>query len=48
VLRIGTPLPTKDFKAKDKQELAHLLQEHVAALLDECHKPLVRAESELP
>jgi len=40
VLRIGTPLPTKDFKAKDKQGLALKLQQQVAALLDECHQPV--------
>ena len=40
VLRIGNPLSTKDFKAKDKQELALVLQQQVAFLLDECHKPL--------
>ncbi len=40
VLRIGNPLPTKDFKAKDKQELALVLQRQVAYLLDECHKPV--------
>jgi len=39
VLRIGTPLPTKDFKAKDKQALALELQQQVAELLDECHQP---------
>jgi 1-acyl-sn-glycerol-3-phosphate acyltransferase len=39
VLRIGTPLPTKDFKAKDKQALALKLQQQVAELLDECHQP---------
>jgi len=39
VLRIGTPLPTKDFKAKDKQTLALALQQQVAELLDECHQP---------
>jgi len=40
VLRIGQPLPSKDFKAKDKQALAALLQQRVAELLDECHLPL--------
>jgi 1-acyl-sn-glycerol-3-phosphate acyltransferase len=42
VLRIGTPLPTSDFNAKDKQELALKLQQQVAELLDECHQPLVK------
>ncbi len=42
VLRIGTPLPTKNFKAKDKRELALKLQQQVAELLDECHQPLVK------
>lgn len=41
VLRIGNPLSTKDFKAKDKQELALVLQRQVALLLDECHKPVI-------
>ncbi|RUM33510.1 MAG: 1-acyl-sn-glycerol-3-phosphate acyltransferase [Desulfobulbus sp.] len=40
VLRIGAPLPTKDFQAKDKQELARKLQKLVASLLDQCHQPL--------
>lgn len=40
LLRIGTPMPTAGFKAKDKQELAALLQQRVAELLDECHLPL--------
>lgn len=40
VLRLGTPMPTAGFKAKDKQELAALLQQRVAELLDECHLPL--------
>jgi len=39
VLRIGTPLPTKDFKAKDKQALALQLEQQVAELLDDCHQP---------
>ena len=42
-LRIGKPVPTAGFKAKDKQELAHRLQREVAALLDECHQPLEEA-----
>ncbi len=42
VLRIGKPLSTGDFKAKDKQELALKLQQQVAELLDECHQPLVQ------
>lgn len=40
VLRIGTPLSTKNFKAKDKQELAAILQQRVAELLDSCHLPV--------
>ncbi len=40
VLRIGTPISTKNFKAKDKQILASILHEKVAGLLDECHLPL--------
>ena len=40
VLRIGTPIATKDFKAKDKRMLADTLREKVAELLDECHQPL--------
>ena len=39
VLRIGTPLPTKDFKTKDKHGLALHLQQQVAELLDDCHQP---------
>ncbi len=39
VLRIGTPVSTKDFKAKDKQMLAGILYRKVAELLDECHLP---------
>jgi 1-acyl-sn-glycerol-3-phosphate acyltransferase len=39
VLRIGRPISTKDFQAKDKQELACKLHDEVAALLDPCHKP---------
>ena len=39
LLRLGSPLPTAGFKAKDKQELATLLQQRVAGLLDECHLP---------
>ena len=42
VLRIGTPLPTRDFKAKDKRELALQLEQQVAELLDECHQPLLK------
>ena len=40
VLRIGEPLSTKDFKAKDKQKLAGILQQQVAGLLDDCHGQL--------
>lgn len=40
VLRIGQPLPTAGFKDKDKQELAALLHQRVAELLDACHLPL--------
>ncbi len=40
VLRIGQPMPTKNFQARDKQELALKLREQVASLLDQCHKPL--------
>ena len=39
VLRIGRPVSTKDFKAKDKQMLAGILHQKVAELLDECHLP---------
>lgn len=42
VLRIGKPLPTRDFKAKDKQELALKLQQQVAELLEEYHQPLLK------
>ncbi len=40
VLRFGTPLPTRNFKAKDKKELAQTLQCQVAGLLDESHQPV--------
>jgi 1-acyl-sn-glycerol-3-phosphate acyltransferase len=40
VIRIGKPLSTKEFKAKDKQMLAEILQRQVAELLDECHRPI--------
>jgi 1-acyl-sn-glycerol-3-phosphate acyltransferase len=40
VLRIGAPMSVSNFKAKDKQELAALLQQRVAALLDARHLPL--------
>lgn len=39
VLRIGTPIPTTDYKSKDKQKLALLLHDRVAQLLDEQHLP---------
>ncbi|WP_339136217.1 MAG: lysophospholipid acyltransferase family protein [Candidatus Electrothrix sp. GW3-4] len=45
VLRIGTPIPTKEFKAKDKQMLAELLHQKVAELLDECHRPLPESQN---
>lgn len=44
VLRIGEPVPTSGFKAKEKQALAALLHERVAALLDPCHLPLASAQ----
>uniref|UniRef100_UPI004056556A lysophospholipid acyltransferase family protein n=1 Tax=Candidatus Electronema sp. TaxID=2698783 RepID=UPI004056556A len=44
VLRIGTPMLTAGFKAKDKQELAALLQQRVAELLEPCHLPLVERD----
>ncbi|MCI5133763.1 MAG: 1-acyl-sn-glycerol-3-phosphate acyltransferase [Candidatus Electrothrix sp. AW2] len=44
VLRIGTPISTKDFQAKDKQMLAGILHQKVAELLDECHLPLPAAQ----
>lgn len=40
VLRFGTPLPTKDFKAKDKKNLAITMQQQVAGLLDACHQSM--------
>ena len=45
VLRIGKPISTKDFKAKDKQMLAGILHQKVAELLDECHRPLPELEN---
>lgn len=44
VLRIGSPLAIKDFKVKDKQELADILQHQVAQLLDSCHLPLPKPQ----
>ena len=41
VLRIGAPMPISNFKAKDKQKLAALLQQRVAALLDAHQLPLL-------
>lgn len=46
VLRIGTPLSTKEFKAKDKQMLAKILQQRVEELLDERHRQLPSPESQ--
>ena len=40
VLRIGQPIPTKDFQARDKQKLAQKLHDEVATLLEPCHKPI--------
>jgi 1-acyl-sn-glycerol-3-phosphate acyltransferase len=40
ILRIGAPMSVSNFKAKDKQELAALLQQRVTALLDDRHLPL--------
>ncbi len=48
VLRIGTPISTKNFKAKDKQMLAGILHEKVAGLLDECHLPLPASPANPP
>ncbi|CAK8724499.1 1-acyl-sn-glycerol-3-phosphate acyltransferase [Candidatus Electrothrix laxa] len=45
VLRIGKPISTKDFKAKDKQMLTGILHQKVAELLDECHLPLPEQEN---
>ena len=38
VLRIGHPVSTSGFKAKDKRVLAETLQQKVTELLDECHR----------
>ncbi|MCI5222218.1 MAG: 1-acyl-sn-glycerol-3-phosphate acyltransferase [Candidatus Electrothrix sp. AR4] len=46
VLRIGAPLSTKQFKAKDKQELAATLRHQVDALLDACHRQLPEADGD--
>ncbi|MCI5212775.1 MAG: hypothetical protein D3910_29185, partial [Candidatus Electrothrix sp. ATG2] len=46
VLRIGRPVSTKDFKAKDKQMLAGILHQKVAELLDECHLPLPEPQTD--
>lgn len=39
-IRIGKPLPTAHYKAKDKQELAAALYDEVAKLLDPGHHPV--------
>lgn len=46
VLRIGKPISTKDFKAKDKQLLAELLHQRVAELLDHRHLPLPETQQQ--
>ncbi len=43
-IRIGTPIPTSGYTAKDKQELALLLQQRVAELLDPQYRPLPQAD----
>lgn len=40
VLRIGKPIPTRDFKPKDKQILARHLHDEVASLLDPEQQPV--------
>lgn len=37
IIRIGKPMPTVQYKTKDKQELADLVNKQVSELLDECH-----------
>ena len=39
VLRVGEPIPTSSYTAKDKQKLAALLHDRVAALLEQQHLP---------
>jgi 1-acyl-sn-glycerol-3-phosphate acyltransferase len=39
IIRIGKPIPTRQYKTKDKQELACLTHREVAQLLDEHHLP---------
>ncbi len=37
IIRIGKPIPTTEYKTKNKQELADLVNKHVAELLDARH-----------
>ncbi len=39
VLRVGAPIPTTSYTARDKQKLAALLHDRVAELLDSRHLP---------
>ena len=39
ILRIGPPIPTTGYQARDKQKLAALLHDRVAQLLDKQHLP---------
>jgi len=39
VIRIGEPIPTDDYRTKDKQDLALLLHKRVSELLDDQHHP---------
>lgn len=48
VIRIGKPLPTDHFTTKDKQQLAVLLHDQVAELLDEQHQPATLNQKPIP
>ncbi|NOQ46099.1 MAG: 1-acylglycerol-3-phosphate O-acyltransferase [Desulfobulbaceae bacterium] len=39
VIRIGAPIPTTDYTAKDKQELARQLHDRVDELINQEHRP---------
>ena len=46
VIRIGQPIATTDYTTKDKQKLAAILHDRVAALLDPEHLPEQRGKQE--
>ncbi len=48
ILHIGTPIPTTDYKTRDKQKLATLLHDRVAQLLDKQHLPTEESHESKP